>query len=101
MKAKEYILLGERITAGVAKELNLVSRVVEDDKVLDEALTLAESMAALPEQAVRSTKAAMNLHFGRAALGVLEYSLAAEYTSFSTEDFRDRINGFIARSKAK
>lgn len=102
MKAKEYVLLGEKITARVAKELNLVSRVVADDKVLDEALTLAESLAALPAQAVRSTKAAMNLHFGRAALGVLEYSLAAEYTSFSTQEFRDRVTGFIARSeKAK
>jgi enoyl-CoA hydratase len=99
VKAKEYVLLGEKITAPIAKELNLVSRVVADDKVLDAALTLGESLAALPVQAVRSTKAAMNLHFSRAALGVLEYSLAAEYTSFSTEDFRDRVNGFIARSE--
>jgi enoyl-CoA hydratase len=98
-KAKEYVLLGEKITAPIAKQLNLVSRVVADDKVLDEALTLADSLAALPVQAVRSTKAAMNLHFGRAALGVLEYSLAAEYTSFSTKEFRDRVTRFIARSE--
>lgn len=31
MKAKEYILLGDRITAAVAEKLNLVTRVVSDD----------------------------------------------------------------------
>jgi enoyl-CoA hydratase len=30
-------LLGDKITAPIAEKLNLVTRVVEDDKVLDEA----------------------------------------------------------------
>ncbi|BBZ14886.1 enoyl-CoA hydratase/isomerase family protein [Mycobacterium branderi] len=101
MKAKEYVLLGDKITASVAKELNLVTRVVADDKVLDEALALAERLAALPAQAVQSTKIAMNMHLSRAALGVLEYALAAEYTSFTTQEFKDRVAAFRARSNQK
>jgi enoyl-CoA hydratase len=99
MKAKEYVLLGDRITASIAKELNLVTRVVSDDKVLDEALELAERLASLPAQAVRSSKIALNMHLSRAALGVLEYALAEEYTSFSTQEFKDRVAAFRARSK--
>ncbi|WP_068183363.1 enoyl-CoA hydratase-related protein [Mycobacterium sp. UM_CSW] len=98
MKAKEYVLFGDKITASIAKDLNLVTRVVPDDKVLDEALGLAERLAGLPAQAVQSTKSAMNLHLSRAALGVLEYALAAEYTSFTTEEFKDRVAAFLARS---
>jgi enoyl-CoA hydratase len=101
MKAKEYVLLGDKITAPVAKELNLVTRVVADDRVLDEALVLAERLAALPAQAVQSTKIAMNMHLSRAALGILEYALAAEYTSFTTQEFKDRVAAFRARSNPK
>ena len=99
MKAKEYVLLGDKITADIAKQLNLVTRVASDDKVLDEAVALGERLAALPAQAVRETKKAMNMHLSRAALGVLEYALAAEYTSFTTTEFKDRVTAFRARSK--
>ena len=47
MKAKEYVLLGDRITAPIAEKLNLVTKVVADDAVLDEALALGERLAAL------------------------------------------------------
>ena len=99
MKAKEYVLLGDRITASIAEKLNLVTKVAADDAVLDEALTLGERLAGLPPQALRATKAAMNMHLSRAALGVLEYALAEEYTSFTTPEFKERVAAFRARSK--
>jgi enoyl-CoA hydratase len=101
MKAKEYVMLGERITASVAERLNLVTKVVGDEAVLDEALALGEKLAALPPQALRATKIAMNMHLSRAALGVLEYALAEEYTSFSTPEFKERVAAFRARSNQK
>ncbi|HEX3287115.1 MAG TPA: enoyl-CoA hydratase-related protein [Mycobacterium sp.] len=99
MKAKEYVLLGDRMTAADAEKLNLVTKIASDDTVLDEALTLGEKLAALPPQALRATKVAMNMHLSRAALGVLEYALAEEYTSFSTPEFHERVAAFRARSK--
>jgi enoyl-CoA hydratase len=99
MKAKEYVLLGDRITAPLAEKLNLVTKVVSDDSVLHEALALGERLAGLPPQALRATKVAMNMHLSRAALGVLEYALAEEYTSFSTPEFKERVAAFRARSK--
>jgi len=99
MKAKEYVLLGDRITASIAEKLNLVTKVATDDAVLDEALAIGERLAGLPPQALRATKAAMNMHLSRAALGVLEYALAEEYTSFTTPEFKERVAAFRARSK--
>jgi len=46
---------------------------------------------------VRSSKIALNMHLSRAALGVLEYALAQEYTSFSTPEFKERVAAFRAR----
>lgn len=99
MKAKEYVLVGDKITAPIAHKLNLVTRVVADDQVLDEALALGERLADLPAQAVRSSKKALNMHISRAAQGILEYALAEEYTSFSTQEFKDWVAPFRARSK--
>jgi len=99
MKAKEYVLLGDRMTAADAEKLNLVTKVASDDAVLDEALAIGEKLAALPPQALRASKVAMNMHLSRAALGVLEYALAEEYTSFTTPEFRDRVAAFRARAK--
>jgi enoyl-CoA hydratase len=99
MKAKEYVLLGDRITAPIAEKLNLVTKVAADDAVLDEALALGERLAALPPQALRASKVALNMHLSRAAQGVLEYALAEELTSFSTPEFKERVAAFRARSK--
>jgi enoyl-CoA hydratase len=99
MKAKEYVLLGDRMTAADAEKLNLVTKVASDGAVLEEALAIGERLAALPPQALRASKVAMNMHLSRAALGVLEYALAEEYTSFTTPEFRDRVAAFRARAK--
>ncbi|EKF21156.1 enoyl-CoA hydratase [Mycolicibacterium hassiacum DSM 44199] len=101
MKAKEYVLLGDRITPEIADKLNLVTRIAPDNEVLTEALALGERLAALPPQALRCTKVAMNMHLSRAALGVLEYALAEEYTSFSTPEFQERVAAFLSRSENK
>ena len=99
MKAKEFVLLGDRITPAIADKLNLLTKVATDDTVLDEALAIGERLAGLPPQALRATKVAMNMHLSRAAQGVLEYALAEEYTSFTTPEFIERAAAFRARSK--
>lgn len=100
MKAKEFVLLGDRITADAAKELGLAYQVVDDDAVLAAGIALAERLAKLPAQAVRTTKVAMNMHLSRAALGILEYALAEEFTSFSTQEFKDQVAKFRSRTKS-
>lgn len=99
MKAKEFVMLGDKITADAAKELGLTYQVVPDDEVLAAGIALGERLAKLPAQAVRTTKVAMNMHLSRAALGVLEYALAEEFTSFSTQEFKDQVAKFRSRSK--
>ena len=95
MRAKEFLLTGDRISADQALSLGLANRVIADDCLLDEALALGHRLAALPPQAVQSTKRALNMHLARATAGVLEYALAAEYQSFDTEDHREIIGRFL------
>lgn len=55
-KARELILLGERFTAAEAHAWGLVSKVVPDERLMDEALALARRVAALPPGPVRDLR---------------------------------------------
>jgi enoyl-CoA hydratase len=95
LKAKEYLLLGKRITALEAVELGLANRVVAADDVHAEALKLAHELAELPWQAVQETKRAINLHLQEAALRILPTATTAESESFNTDaikKFTDQFN---------
>ena len=60
------------------------------------AVACAERILELPQQAVESTKRALNIHLERAVLASLDYALSAEHQSFVTEDFRSIIDRLSA-----
>jgi enoyl-CoA hydratase len=101
LRAKEYLLTSARIPADQAVALGLANRVVPDADLLDEAVAVAEKLAAQPPQAVQSTKRALNMHMKRAIAGVLEYALAEEFASFDTPEHQELVRGFLERSKAR
>lgn len=101
LRAKEYLLTGDRIPADQAVALGLANRVVPRDELLDEALRLARRLAAQPAHALRTTKRALNMHLARAVSGVLEYALAEEYTSFDTPEHKAIVQKFLSRKSAK
>jgi enoyl-CoA hydratase len=101
LRAKEYLLTSQRIDAATAVELGLATRVVKDAELLEEAMKVAEKLAAQPPQAVQSTKRALNMHLKRAVAGVLEYALSEEYASFDTPEHQALITAFLERSRAR
>jgi enoyl-CoA hydratase/carnithine racemase len=94
LKAKEYLLTGERIPADVAVELGLANRVVPDDQLIKEAVAFAHRLADQPRQAIQETKRAINLHLQAAISLVAPFALAAEAESFATDDIRRTIENF-------
>jgi enoyl-CoA hydratase len=94
LKAKEYLLTGDRIPPHVAVELGLANRVVPDDQLMTEALALAHRLAKQPHQAMQETKRALNLHMQAAIALVAPFALSAESESFATEDIRRTIESF-------
>ena len=59
-RAKEILLLGEMIDAKEALAMGLVNRVVPAEGVMDEAMSLARRIAALPAATVRMNKKLIN-----------------------------------------
>ncbi len=94
LRAKEYLLTGERIPAKLAVEFGLANRVVPDDQLMGEAVALAHKLASLPPQSLQETKRALNLHLQQAAATVLPFALSAEAESFATPDIKATIEKF-------
>lgn len=94
LKAKEYLLTGDRISPAEAVAIGLANKVIPDDELLDEAMALAERLAGQPPQAMQETKRALNLHLQAAIAMVAPFALAAEAESFGTDELRATISKF-------
>ena len=83
-KAKELILLGEKIDAQTAFKLGIAWKVVAEDALLDEAYALANRLMAMPHRARGKAKLALN----KAPFLPMEQAMQLE-TSVTTEGFMD------------
>jgi enoyl-CoA hydratase len=87
-KAKYYLLTADFITGEEAERIGLVSRCVEREQVLPEALAVAERIASGPQDAARWTKRTLN-HWLRTAIPAFDASVAYEMLSFLGADVRE------------
>lgn len=99
LRAKEYLLTGDRIPPDVAHQIGLVNHVVPRDEVLPRAQALAHRLAAAPPFAVQQTKLALNRHLAGPLRFLLTASLAAQSESFLTPELRRTVDDFAARSR--
>lgn len=100
MKAKEYLLTGDRIPATEAHRIGLANKVVPADAVLDTAVELAQRIAGLPAFSVQQTKRALNMHFDGQPRGVLRYSVATESESMTSNAHREIVNRMLEKHYA-
>jgi len=99
LKAKEHLLLGERLGAHDAVALGLANRVVPQGQALAAALELAERLAALPPQAVRETKALLNTALRTLVDAALPTAIATERASFDEPAFRSNLARMLTRGR--
>jgi enoyl-CoA hydratase len=88
LKAKQYLLTGDRIPADEAVAIGLANFVVPAADLMAEATAFAHRLAAQPLQAVRETKAILNQHLRANAARSLGYGLAAESQSHDTPEYK-------------
>jgi enoyl-CoA hydratase/carnithine racemase len=96
--AKEYAFTGDRIPAARAREIGLVNHVCPDGEVLSSALAAAHRIARLPRQAVEATKRVLNLHLERSVLATIDFAMAAETSSFDTQDLQANVSRFLKKT---
>jgi enoyl-CoA hydratase len=99
LKAKEHILLGDRVTADDAVRLGLANRIAPAGTALEVAVGIAERLAALPPQAVRETKALLNATMQAGITALLDQAVRTETASFDEAAFRANLTRMRTRTK--
>ncbi len=82
MKAKKYILTGEKLSAEEAERIGLITEVVDTGESLRRATEIAERLASLRPEAVQATKRLLNQWLKTAMTPVFEHGLALEFMLF-------------------
>jgi enoyl-CoA hydratase len=97
LRAKEYLLTGDRVPPQVAVEMGMANRVVSPESLMPESIAFAHRLAALPWQAVQDTKSVLNQHLRQSAVAALGFGFAAESQSHDTAEYRAVPSTFRSR----
>jgi enoyl-CoA hydratase len=97
LRAKEFILLGDRLPAADAVALGLANRMVPRGASRAAAIDLATRLAALPPQSVRETKALLNQGVHAAVDSMLARAVATETASFDEPAFQSNLARMLDR----
>jgi enoyl-CoA hydratase len=95
--AAELALTGDMITAERAAEIGLVNRVVDDEKLMDEAMALASTIASRPRRAVEATKQALRTSWQTDLAAVMSTAYWTTLALQQTADVREGIAAAIER----
>jgi 2-(1,2-epoxy-1,2-dihydrophenyl)acetyl-CoA isomerase len=100
-KALELMMTDRRIDAAEALDLGLVNRVVPKERVLDEALALADELAAMPQPSLRWIKRLTYENLDATFDGALQAEAMAIGMLAGTDEFHAGIEAFEAARAAK
>lgn len=98
-KAKELIFTGDMITADEAKEIGLVNKTVEPEKLMEEAENIAKKIISKGQVAVRHSKRAINYGIEAGLYPGLELEKTLFTNLFVTEDQKEGMSAFVEKRK--
>ncbi|MGH2677447.1 MAG: enoyl-CoA hydratase family protein, partial [Actinomycetota bacterium] len=93
-RATELLLLGEEVDADRAAEIGLVTRVVDDDALGNEAMGLARRLAEGPATAFAATKLLLAREQDTDLAGSLELEAMTQALLMTSEDHREFYRAF-------
>ncbi|MBL8907501.1 MAG: enoyl-CoA hydratase [Rhizobiales bacterium] len=98
-KAMDIILTGRMVEAAEAERCGLVSRVVADDRLLPEALEVAERIASFSHPIVQMAKESIGRAFETGLAEGVRFERRLFQAMFATEDQKEGMSAFIEKRK--
>ena len=98
-KAMDMVLTGRTMDAAEAERSGLVSRVVPADKLLEEAMAAAQTIAALSPNAVMLTKEMVNAAFETPLAQGVKLERRLFHSLFAFEDQKEGMAAFLEKRK--
>ncbi|MCB0638671.1 MAG: 2-(1,2-epoxy-1,2-dihydrophenyl)acetyl-CoA isomerase [Lewinella sp.] len=98
-RAAAYMMLGDKVGAEEAERVGMIYRTFPDDSLLDEAIRLAERLAAMPTRALGLTKRALNYSMDNPLDRQLAIEEQLQATAGQTEDYQEGVQAFLEKRK--
>jgi len=98
-KAMDMVLTGRMMDAAEAERVGLVSRVVPADKLIDEALAAAKTIASMSLNAVMLTKEMVNAAYETPLAQGMKLERRLFHSLFAFEDQKEGMAAFIEKRK--
>lgn len=100
-RAKQLALLGEPLMAEKALEWGMIYRVVDDEGLREEALTLARHLATQPTKGLAYIKRALNQSFDHDFATQLDLERDLQRMAGQTQDYREGVKAFMEKRPAE
>ncbi|BFM15433.1 enoyl-CoA hydratase/isomerase [Maricurvus nonylphenolicus] len=100
-RAKELMMLGERLSAEQAEAWGLIYRCIDDDKVLTEAYALAERLAQGPTVALGQMRKAIHTGLHLDYTQGLACEAQCQAVTGQSQDAQEGVAAFVAKRKAQ
>ncbi len=98
-QAAELFFRGKAIGADEARRVGLINRIIDPDRLMPEALALAQELIAQPAETLARTKALLNTSLQSSLADQLEYERQCILASVDEPEFEARIKAFFAKKK--
>jgi enoyl-CoA hydratase len=98
-RAKEYLLLGDRISAKEAERIGLITRTAPASDLREVVMTYANRLCSGPQQAIRFTKLSINIGLRDLVNKTIDASLAYESLTNISADHQEAVNAFREKRK--
>lgn len=96
-RAAEMLFTGRSIDAETAERWGLVNRIVPHERLMEEALTMADAVAAQPPHALRMAKSLLRQGRDMSLDQMLELSAAMQPLAHLTDDHLEGVNAVIEK----
>ncbi|MCH8982482.1 MAG: enoyl-CoA hydratase family protein [Acidobacteria bacterium] len=96
-RATEMLLLGDKVTSDQALAVGLANRVVDDDQLMEEAMTLARKIADGPSLAYGVTKVLLGRELDMDLSSAIELEAYTQALMMTTEDHAEFYQAFTGK----
>jgi len=100
-KAMEMVLTGRMMDAQEAERAGLVSRIIAAGDLLDEAVRVAQKIAALSRPVVMVAKEAVNRSYETTLAEGIRFERRVFHSLFATDDQKEGMKAFVEKRKAE
>jgi 2-(1,2-epoxy-1,2-dihydrophenyl)acetyl-CoA isomerase len=101
LRAKEMILLNRRYTAEDAVAIGLANRAVAPERLMPEALAMAEEIAAGPGPMLSMSKVMMKRAYQASVEEFFEREAIAQGVAFGSAEFNEGVEAFLSKRKPR